>query len=260
MSFSPEHVAARTWHGRRGRIANAFAYGVDFVLIDPDTPRGAPLLSRNRFNLWSVHDHHHGGERGKGVGAPWARRQLCEAGLPDADRVELRLLTQPSLLGMQFNPVSFWLAFRGDDLIAAIAEVNNTFGDRHNYLCAKPGFAPIHPADRITARKLFHVSPFQETRGRYTFNFRITADRIAIRIDLRNGDEGVLATLNGARRAATAGSLVWAALRRPFGAARILGLIHWQALKLWVRRAPFHTRPEPPSAEISAPTPPVPAE
>lgn len=251
MIFAPQHVPGQTTHARRGRIANAFRYGVDYVLIDPAVREGPWLFSRNRFNLAAVHDRDHGGPRGAGQGAVWAHRVLAARGLPRAGYDRLLLLTQPRFLGYGFNPVSFWMALRRDALVAVIAEVNNTFGDRHSYFCARPGFAPIRPEDRIEAAKIFHVSPFQRVAGGYTFGFRLTPDHVAITIRFRDGDEGLDATLSGPRRPLTSGAILAAALRRPFGALRTIALIHWQALKLWRKRAPYRPRPAPPGEEVS---------
>ena len=248
MTHWPEHISGATTHARRGEIQNAFRYGVDYVLIDPESTQKPLLFSRNRLNLASVLDRHHGGPVGDGRGKPWAEAIFAEAGLV-ADRI--LLLTQPRFLTYVFNPVSFWLAFRGEDLVAVIAEVNNTFGDRHSYLCHLDGFAPITAADRIDAQKIFHVSPFQEIAGQYQFVFDIKPERIAIRIAHLNGDEGLIATLTGARRPLTNTGLLGAALRRPFGPLRTIALIYWQALRLKLKGAPYKTRPTPPEQEVS---------
>lgn len=250
MRPQAEHIAGTTGHARRGDISNAFRYGVDYVLIDPEAKGGPRLFSRNRFNLFSVMDRHHGGARGRGRGVVWAREVLARAGL-DPDGVQILLLTQPGFLGYVFNPVSFWLAMRGGTLRAVIAEVNNTFGDRHSYLCHRAGFAAITRETELTSRKIFHVSPFQDVEGAYRFHFDIRADRIAIRIEHENGRQGVVATLQGVRRPLTDRSILWAALRRPFGALRTITLIHWQALRLKLKGARYRSRPAPPRQEVS---------
>lgn len=250
MSFAPQHIAGHTYHARRGGITNAFRYGVDYVLIDPETgAKGPALFSRNRWNLASVHDRNHGGAPDAGRGAAWAREVFANHGLTDID--QLLLLTQPRFLGYIFNPVSFWLAFSGDALVAVIAEVNNTFGDRHSYICHRDGFAPIHATDILTSHKVFHVSPFQEIAGDYDFNFDFRDEAINFRIIHRNGTEGLIATLAGPRRAMTNRSLIWAALRRPTGAMRTVFLIYWQALKLKMKGAQYRTRPTPPTEEVT---------
>ena len=244
-SFAPEIVSAHTTHARRGGPANAFRYGVDYVLIDPLTDTGPGLFSRNRFNLTAVHDRDHGGSQLQGH--VWALGILNTRGLTDC---HLLLLTQPRCLGYVFNPVSFWLAFCDNDLCAVIAEVNNTYGDRHSYVCANPGFVPIRPDQQIVATKLMHVSPFQDVAGSYAFKFDIRPDKIAIRINFRNRDMGLIATLHGHRSPLTNRSIVSALLRRPFGAARVSMLIHWQALKLKLKGATFQRRPTPPEHEV----------
>ncbi len=248
---APLHLHGTTVHARRGALSHAFSHRVDYVLIDPDEPRGPWLFSRNRVNLASVADRDHGGVRGTGRGAVWAHEVLARHGLATGADSRLLLLTQPRFFGYVFNPVSFWLRFEGDALVAVIAEVNNTFGDRHSYLCALPGFAPIGPEDRITARKVLHVSPFQQVEGAYEFRFDIGDERIAIRIGHANGDEGVVATLTGKLSPLTSPGILAAAVRRPFGPMRTIFLIYRHAIHLKLKGAPYRVRPEPPLEEIS---------
>ncbi|MCK8464659.1 DUF1365 domain-containing protein [Aliiroseovarius sp. S1339] len=245
-----EHIQAHTLHARRGKLKNAFTYGVDYVLCDLSSETNPALLSRNRFNLWSLWDKHHGGPRGDGQGLDWFSDELEQRGLDTKDH-DLTLLTQPSFLGFHFNPISFWIATKDGTPRAFIAEVNNTFGHRHCYFCAHEDFSPIEKRDAIIAEKMMHVSPFQKVEGQYRFNFGMTDDQFDIRILYENGDEGVLATLAGDRRPATNASLAWAALRRPFGALRVVFLIYWQALILYFKRAPFLRKPAPPEPLVS---------
>ena len=136
-------------------------------------------------------------------------------------------------------------------LRAVIAEVTNTYGDRHSYLCANDGFRAITPRDTISSTKIFHVSPFQPVAGDYTFRFDINDERLGIWIDFKVGNGGLLATLTGPRQTLTNRAILGCLLRRPFGSRRVLGLIHWQALKLWWKGAAFRNRPEPPTREVS---------
>lgn len=251
MTHKPEHIAGTTTHARQGAIRHAFAYGVDYVLIDPeeriDTPR---LFSRNRFNLFAVHDRDHGGPLNAGRGAEWARETLTQHDISNHG-VSLRLLTQPRFLGYGFNPVSFWLAMKEDLLIAVIAEVSTPFGDRHSYLCHLPNLAPIASDLWIKTPKSLHVSPFQDVAGSYEFNFDIVSDHLSIRILYRNGREGVVATLAGARAPLTNTRLLLASLRRPLGALRTTLLIYWQALRLKLKGATYRSRPTPPKTEVT---------
>jgi DUF1365 family protein len=246
-----DHIAGHTWHGRKGGIENAFRYGVDYVLLDAEQPQTAPaLFGRNRGNLTSVWDSDHGGPPKAGRGAPWVRDVLAANGIDAPARIEL--LTQPRVLGHVFNPVSFWLCRDADGgLRVVIAEVTNTFGDRHSYLVHRDDHAPIQPDDRMRATKLMHVSPFQPVEGGYEFRFDITPDRVGIWIDYTGGNGGVIATLVGSRKPLTNAGILKATLRRPFGSRRVLALIHWQALKLWWKGAAYRPRPEPPVEEVS---------
>jgi DUF1365 family protein len=244
-----EHIQTLTYHARRGSVANKFSYGVDYVMTDLKNDTRF-LLSLNNFNLWSIWDYRHGGERDNGRGVEWFKQELRSRDL-NLDGLQLVLLTQPSFLWFHFNPVSFWIAMRVGKPVAVIAEVNNTFGHRHCYFCAHRDFSPIDKSHTITANKMMHVSPFQKVAGKYHFNFDITDAAISIRIDYQNGEQGVLATLAGIRKPASNRSLLKAAFMRPFGSLRVVGLIHFQAIILYLKRAPFTKTPKPPTQPIS---------
>lgn len=278
----PQHIPGQTWHGRRGAVGNAFRYGVDYLLIDPESKNGPRLFSRDRANLFSIRDRDHGGPPGQGRGLTWVREQLAEAGIAAEHYTQVLLLAQPRVLGHVFNPVSFWLCFdAAGALRLVIAEVTNTYGDRHSYLCHRPDHAPLTKADELSASKVFHVSPFQPLSGDYRFRFDIQPDRIGIWINLVQSADtpaapqpivdtqssdvprtstacadpppsgGLIATLTGPRLPLTNRAILRACLHRPFGSRRVLGLIHWQAVKLWWKGARWHVRPTPPRDEIS---------
>ena len=250
---APQIISGETFHGRRGGIDNAFRYRVDYLALDPEAETRTPFLfSRNRRNLTAVWDRDHGGAPGKGQGAEWARAVLAAHGLTGVTSGTLTLIAQPRVLGHVFNPVSFWLAHdRDGGLRAVIAEVTNTYRDRHSYLCAHPDHRVITRSDMLAAQKIFHVSPFQPVAGGYRFRFDIRPDRIGIWIDYSSDGSGLYATLTGRRRPLTDAAILATCLRRPFGSRRVLGLIHWQALKLWWKGAAFRLRPAPPSEDVS---------
>jgi len=243
-----DHIAGTTFHGRKGAVRNSFRYSVDYLLLDPDQSEGPWLFSRNRRNLMSVFDSDHGGAPSQGSGAAWVREILAEHHLP-GDRIEL--LAQPRVLGHVFNPVAFWLVYLGAQLRVVIAEVTNTYGDRHSYLCHRDDLGAIMAEDHLVAKKLMHVSPFQPVEGGYTFRFDIRTDRIGIWIDFSAGNGGLIATLSGKRQLLTNRRILKTCLCRPFGSRRVLALIHWQALKLWLKGAPFRARPVPPTPDVT---------
>ena len=245
------HIKAHTYHGRKGPVSNAFRYAIDYVLIYLAAERPLPtLFSRNRSNLMSLFDSDHGGAPKEGRGLGWARDVLRAENLPGQERI--LLLAQPRLLGHVFNPVSFWLCLDAEDkLSGVIAEVSNTFGQRHSYLCYKDDLSPITAKDRLGAQKIFHVSPFQPVEGDYRFQFAIGAERIGISIEYLRAGGGLIATLVGPRQPLSNASILGGFLRRPLGSRLVLALIHWQAVKLWLRRARFRPCPEAPQSDIS---------
>ncbi len=249
--LAPQHLRGQTFHGRKGPITNDFRYSVDYVLIDPNAPSPLRLFSRNRGNLTAVHDKDHGGPPRQGRGLAWVRDVLAQHELNFGG--DILLLTQPRVLGHVFNPVSFWLCYDlSRALRAVIAEVSNTFGDRHSYLCHREDLAPITREDVLRAQKIFHVSPFQPIGGGYQFRFDITPAHVGIWIDFdANAQYGLLATLTGRLEPLTNGGILRMMLRRPFGARRVLALIHWQALKLFFKGAKYHPHSAPPAQDVS---------
>jgi DUF1365 family protein len=134
-------------------------------------------------------------------------------------------------------------------LAAVVAEVNNTFGERHCYLLSGPDLVW---GRTLQARKVFHVSPFCDVQGHYEFRFMRTADRVVARVDHADAQGPLLRTsVSGRLEPLNPRSARAAVLRRPLLTLGVMARIHWQALRLWVKRVPFFRKPEPPQAFIS---------
>ncbi len=250
MIRTVDHIAGQTYHGRKGSVSNGFRYSVDYVLFDAERPVTTPrLFRRNQRGLVGINDTDHGGAPGDGRGAKWVRDILQQYQIAGIDKIEL--LAQPKVFGHVFNPVSFWLCKKAEALIAVIAEVTNTFGERHSYLVYHSDQRAIEPHDRMQATKIFYVSPFQPIEGGYEFRFDISAKRIGIWIDYNHPNGGLIATLTGRRAELSNRSIMGMLTRRPLGSRRVLALIHWQAFKLWLKGARYRVRPEPPNQEVS---------
>jgi DUF1365 family protein len=158
-------------HRRRRPVVNAFRYPA-FCLRLP-LSRLAELPSRgialDRRGAIAFHERDHGPRDGSPL-LPWIRARLAREGV-DADG-EVVLHAFPRMLGYVFNPVSFWVAYdRRGAVRAVLAQVNNTFGEQHEYLVAHADRRPIRDGEPLEARKVFHVSPFCDVRGRYAFRF-----------------------------------------------------------------------------------------
>ncbi len=236
-----QHLKGHTFHKRLGAIGNSFKYKVDYVLTEPEALEKSPFLfSYNRLNGFALHEKDNGGARKDGSGTKWVRGVLEQEGLSELGNFRILLLTQPRVFGHVFNPVSFWLFVdENHGLRGAIAEVNNTFGDRHSYLCAHDDLRLIEPNETVKVQKLFYVSPFQPVEGEYTFRFTFTQTQIGIRIDLSHGQGGIVATLCGELVPLTSFGIAKALISRPFGSLRVLGLIFYQALKLRLKGARY---------------------
>ncbi|MFN3845486.1 MAG: DUF1365 domain-containing protein [Paracoccaceae bacterium] len=244
-------IRGETFHGRKGAVRNSFRYTVDYVALDSEVPaRGPTLFGRNRANLTSVWDLDHGGPPGQGRGAQWVREVLTANNLPSPTKIVL--LAQPRILGHVFNPVSFWLCYDETGVLrVVIAEVSNTYGDRHSYLAHHDNHGPITREDTLEARKVFYVSPFQPVEGGYKFRFDVTDDRVGIWIDYTTPSGGLFTNLIGPREPLGNRAILRACWRRPFGSRRVLTLIHWQALKLALKGVTFRRRPTPPEEDVT---------
>ncbi len=248
-----QHLKGHTFHKRLGEIENTFKYNVDYLLIEPEAQGKSPILfSHNRFNAFSWHSSDNGGKRGAGASTKWVREVLKNEDVNELAEFRILLLTQPRALGHAFNPVSFWFFVDENyQLRGAIAEVNNTFGDRHSYLCYHEEFQPIVSSDTVSVRKLFYVSPFQPIEGNYKFRFTYTKTHIGIRIDLQHGKGGIVATLGGELTPLTSMAIIKSLVSRPFGSVRVLSLIFYQALKLRLKGARYRSYFKPIDAEVS---------
>jgi len=256
MSFSAAPlslVEASVFHGRKGRVRNAFTYRTDFVLVRVDQPiaRAPRLLSLGGFGLWSLRGKHYG--NGRQTLQARAQDVLQIAGVPESG-AQVWLLTQPACLGYSFNPVSFWFVLDGSGLLrAVVSEVNNTSGDRHCYVSRRPDKGAIGASDVIPATKHFYVSPFQPIDGGYRFQFSLEPGHVSVRIFYDSAsDDGLSTSLMGNLRPLTNKSLALSFLRLPFGPARVMVLILWQALQLKLKGARYRSRTPPPVADVTS--------
>lgn len=234
-------------HARHFPAEHRFHYPMFFLRLPMSRldALGTRLLGINRLAplRFDFRDH---GRRDGSHPLPWLRELLAEQDV-NIDG-EIVLQTLPRVLGYVFNPVSFWFCHdREGGLRAVVCEVSNTFGEHHNYLVAHEDGRCIAAGDSLWATKVFHVSPFFPVRGRYRFRFGSARGVHVAAIDYFDNDQRVLTTrLAGRPQPLTDANLARVLLRFPLQTVGVMVRIHWQALWLWIKRAPFHHKPEPP--------------
>jgi DUF1365 family protein len=257
IPFPPVEEPARLYpgkvmHARLMPFGHRFTYRVFSLLIDLDRLGEANALSRlfsvNRRNLVSFHeaDHIDGKSDASGLRA-YAESLVEGAGLPRPARIQL--LAYPRILGYVFNPLSVYYCYgRNGDLAALIYEVRNTFGERHTYVC------PVEPGQTSEAgirqerTKIFYVSPFIDLGARYHFRMLPPGDTVRLRILETEGGQPLLsATFAGDARPLKTTVLASLLARLPLMTLKVVAGIHWEALKLWLKGAKFHSRRKPPA-------------
>lgn len=235
-------------HARLKPVRNAFVYGTYFLMLPMRSmaSKGSGTLARNRFAALSFFDADHGDGRSitQGGALAWLDELLHKEGITDATG-EVWLHCYPRVLGFTFKPVSFWYCHHADgSLRAIVVEVNNTFGERHCYLLDRPRFG-----QELRADKVFHVSPFCPVEGGYRFRFMLTADlrRTVARIDYDDAHGPLIETsVSGHLEPLTTANQRLALWRYPAMTLGVVARIHWQALKLWIKKVPFFRKPLPP--------------
>lgn len=244
--MTPRILNAKVMHKRLFPRENAFVYGI-YYLAFPLRAAGALAdgwrFGVNRAALSSMNNRDHGARDGTPL-EPWARAIMAEhAPAVDGDIV---MVTMPRVLGHVFNPVSFWLCHdAAGALRAVICEVNNTFGERHAYLCMHDDTRAIDGQDWLWAEKLFHVSPFLPRDGAYRFRFDIRDDKLGIWIDYYDarGEKQLLTSLTGTFVPYTRQNLRRAFWRHPLVCLIAVARIHMQALRLVLKGIKYIPKP-----------------
>ncbi|MBY0427595.1 MAG: DUF1365 domain-containing protein [Alphaproteobacteria bacterium] len=245
---------ASVFHARHAPRYHAFNYNVFYLAVPVQR---IPLLEKLKtislkgFNLFGLLERDHGMGDAKAFGN-WIPSILKRF---DAsfELGEVLLISLPRVLNFIFNPVSFWCCFDTDGaLCAVVSEVNNTFNERHCYYSAHEDGRAIGKQDWLTAQKVFHVSPFMDVEGSYRFRFDVRPDVINIFIDYYVGGEKRLSTsLCGKRHALNDKNLLLRFFQYPFITMKVIVLIHFEAIRLALKRMRYFDKPQPPTTDIS---------
>lgn len=245
-------------HARVEPVPHGFRYPLYFYGLDvdelPELARRIPWFGYNRRRLVAIHDRDYL-DRSPGTIRDKLLRFLRAQGLHE-DVAGIYLVTSARYFNYVFNPVSFYYCYGADGTLrCTVAEVNNTFGERHLYVLPMGGAG--HAAAQGSAPKAFHVSPFNDMEGDYTFSFSAPSPQLDVRVDLlKQGRVVFRSQLAGDALPFTARNLAATLARYPFAAALTFPRIVAQAARLYFRRRLGVFRKPPPSSALTIRTAP----
>jgi len=223
-----------------------FMFWLDLDEIDA-VAKKYRLVSRNRFNMFNFRDADHlqlpaeNPDKSKNVKQQIIAYLHSQGVKPANPRIFL--LTNLRTMGYQFNPVSFYFVYENQQPLCSVAEVGNTFGEMKLFLLAQKTLKDN--CFSYQTKKYFYVSPFIEHDVDLAFQLNIPSDKLNLRIDdYRDNRRFFIATLTGRKKKITQARLFAYSLRFPFITLKVISLIHWNALLLWLKKIPYRKKAE----------------
>ena len=245
MSLRSCLYTGQVYHKRTRPCVHVLRYSVFSLLLDlseiKQLARKHWLFSHNRFNLLGFYDRDFGESRAESL-SDYIGRKLLESGFQIMP-ARILLSCYPRVLGHAFNPLSvFYCLDRNNNCYAVVHEVHNTFGERHAYvLPVSSDYDDANPWIHQTTSKSLFVSPFAHMGMYYEFRLNLPEDRQVIVIRASD-DEGLLITASyvARRQVLSTSQLLKHFFRIPLLGAKVVLGIHWEAMKLWVKRVPLY--------------------
>lgn len=198
------------------------------------------LLSRNRWNIFSFHDEDHlelGGLTVKENVLRYVQTQGLEGKVG-----KIMLLTNVRTMGYIFNPVAFYFCFDQDGKpLCVVPEIGNTFGELKPFFIGPEAMRNgVFESEQI---KHYYISPFVDLDIPMDFRLAVPGERLNIRIDdIKNGEKFLYTTMSGPRQELTDMNLWRYAWRFPFVTLKVIFLIHFHALILYLKKVPYHAK------------------
>lgn len=239
-------------HRRLRPKKHAFRYRLFFLDLDLDELDAASdrlhLFSHNRFNLFQLRDQDFLGEGTVSLREKLSAH-LAQEGIELPADSRIRLVTMPRIAGYIFNPVCFYFISDSEGRpLQAVVEVTNTFREKKAYTIRQPEAG--RDRFRMVTPKHFYVSPFSSLETEFDFRLAVPGEQIEIHInDLEGGETTLVSWIRGRRRELDNRRLVITSIKYPLLTLQVIAKIHWQALKLWLRKLPFHRKAERPDLQ-----------
>ena len=238
-------------HNRLAPKINRFHYDVFMFYLDLDEidtlHKRMKFMSRNRFNLFNLRDKDHLQlPKENPDGSKNVRQHITdylETNGVTIGNGRIMVLTNLCTLGYQFNPVSFYFCYDEQDVpVCSVVEVCNTFLEMKPYFLGAD--AKVKDSFNLNTGKSFYVSPFIDMDTNFDFDLHIPGDKLQIKIDDydRQGTRFFISSLSGERRPLTDGMLLRYFFSFPLITLKVIALIHWEALKLWLKKIPYHKK------------------
>ena len=213
-----------------------FKYKVFSLLLDLSElqllEKELKIFSYNKFNILSFYDIDHGPRDGTSL-ISWVKENLNNNNI-NSNEIRIKLLCYPRVWGYIFNPLSIFFVYdKNSKLISILYEVKNTFGEQHTYVFK------IDKDNQLfehSCKKKFHVSPFIEMNCLYYFKILKPTDKLSVVIN-QNDDSGKLlfASQDGLKNELNNKNLMISYISNPLMSFKIIGAIHFEAFKLWIK-------------------------
>lgn len=242
---------AKVMHHRLAPKVHRFSYDVFMFYLDldeiDDLSKRLKFMSRNKFNLFNFRDKDHLQLPRENPDTTKNIRQhitdyLASNGVSIGNG-RIMVLTNLCTAGYQFNPVSFYFCYdEQGQIVCSVVEVCNTFLEMKPYFLS----AETMQGDefKLNTEKYFYVSPFTEMDTNFDFDLHIPGEKLKVKIDDydKEGNRFFISTLSGTRKPLTDANLLLYFLSFPLITLKVIGAIHWQALKLWLKKIPYHKK------------------
>ena len=242
---------AKVMHHRLAPKVHNFHYNVFMFYLDLDEidslSQNLKFMSRNSFNLFDFRDKDHlqlpkeNPDTSKNI-----RQHITDYLQTNGVFIgngRIMVLTNLCTAGYQFNPVSFYFCYdEQEQPVCSVVEVCNTFREMKPYFLGAD--TKTGDAFKLNTEKYFYVSPFIEMDTNFDFGLHIPGEKLNARIDDydKEGKHFFISTLTGTRKPLTDANLLLYFISFPLITLKVIGLIHWQAMKLWLKKIPYHKK------------------